>query len=143
MRCSPNLLFILTIILGLDALLGPVLAQESLLSCEYYQGKERVSCSVISAKVRIFSAQINAGLCLSPEERLHQLNTGRRDWMRQYHPPLKLEIDYRRIFRRGESFDILIDPHCDLEEIDIIANGHSIRWVKNFWRLTPYILPVP
>lgn len=140
---GPNLLFILTIIFSLGALMRPVSAQESLLSCEYYPGKERVSCSVIGSKARISSAQINTGLCLSPEERLHQLNAGRRDWIRQYHLPLTLEKDYRRIFRRGESFDILIDPHCDLEEIDIIANGRSIRWVRNFWRLTPYILPAP
>ena len=138
-----NLLFILTIIFSLGALMRPVFAQESLLNCEYYPGKERVSCSVIGSKARISSAQINTGLCLSPEERLHQLNAGRRDWIRQYHLPLTLEKDYRRIFRRGESFDILIDPHCDLEEIDIIANGRSIRWIRNFWRLTPYILPAP
>lgn len=143
MRRYANSLFILAIILGLGASLGPVFAQENLLSCEYYPGKERVSCSVIGVKARISSAQINAGLCLSPEERLHQLNAGRRDWMRQYHLPLALEKDFRRIFRRGESFDILIDPHCDLEEIDIIANGRPIKWIRNFWRLTPYILPAP
>lgn len=140
---GPNPLFILTIILSLDALLGPVFAQDSLLSCEYYPGKERVSCSVIGPKARISSAQINAGSCLSPEERLHQLNTGRREWMRQYHLPLTLEKDFRRIFRQAESFEILIDPHCDLEEINIIANGRSVKWVRNFWRLTPYILPAP
>ena len=140
---SAKFIFPLIIILCLAAPFAPAFSQDSLLSCEYYPGKERVMCSVIGAKARVSAAQINGGLCLAPEERLSQLNSGRREWIQHYHLPLTLEKDFRRIFRRGEYFDILIDPHCDLEEIDIIANGQSMRWVRNFWRLTPYIIPAP
>ena len=111
------------------------------IACDYYQGQEKVICNVEAGKARISSARINEGACLSPEHRLQDLNAARRDWTRRYLQPLALEKTFIGTHRRGQSFYFLIDPHCDLQEVELTVNGEIMKWKRNIISAPPYITP--
>ena len=111
------------------------------IACDYYQGQEKVICNVQAANARISSGRLNEGACLSPERRLQDLNAARRDWTRRYLQPLALEKTFIGNHRRGRSFALLIDPHCDLQEVEMTVNGEIMKWKRNILSAPPYIIP--
>ena len=113
-------------------------ADDNPISCEYYQEQDKIICNTRKNKITVRNAIINDGECKSPIQKLHEINTIRKELNKVSANPIALEKDFRQKFDFDEQFYLLVDSDCHLEKFEIQTKNASYRWEINQLRKLIY-----